>query len=303
MCMMQKCMTDNADMINWDNARFFLAVARTGTLRAAAAQLGVDQATVGRRIAALEEALSATLFLRTPALFVLTPAGEALLGPAETMEQAALSIERRIAGLDDQLAGTIRVATTDSLGKRFVVPAIAKVRRAHPGIEIVCVTSAQITNLTRREADVAIRTLRPDAPDLIARKLAQLEVGIYASRDYVAARGEPREGEAFEGHDLVMYQQSVSPAMRAALCGEPTSRGRLVFQTQSTAMLFEAALLGFGIAELPCFRADYEPDLVRVMPHRGEPFDVWVVAHADLYKTARMQVLIAAVAEEFAQSR
>ncbi len=290
-------------MINWDNARFFLAVARTGTLRGAAAQLAVDQATVGRRIAALEETLSTTLFLRTPALFVLTPAGEALLGAAETMEQAALSIERRIAGLDDQLAGTIRVATTDSLGKHFVVPAIAKVRRAHPCIEIVCVTSAQIANLTRREADVAIRTLRPDAPDLIARKLAQLEVAIYASHDYVASRGEPREGEAFDGHDLVMYQQPVSPSMRAPMCGEPTSRGRLVFQTQSTAMLFEAALAGFGIAELPRFRADYEPELVRVMPHRAEPFDVWVVAHADLFKTARMQVLIAAVAEEFAQAR
>ncbi|MFM0671261.1 LysR family transcriptional regulator [Paraburkholderia sediminicola] len=289
--------------MNWDNARFFLAVARAGTLRGAAFKLKVDQATVGRRIVALEEALSATLFLRTPALYVLTPAGETLIGPAETMEQAALSIERRVAGLDDQLAGTIRVATTDSLGKRFVMPAIAKMRRAHPGIEIVCVTSAQITNLTRREADVAIRTLRPDAPDLIARKLAQLEVGIYASREYVAARGEPREGEAFEGHDLAMYQQPASPSAWAALCGEPTLRGRLVFQTQSTAMLFEAALAGFGVAELPRFRADYEPELVRVMPHRSEPFDVWLVAHADLYKTARMQVLIAAVADEFAQAR
>ena len=86
--------------MNWDNARFFLAVARTGTLRGAAAQLNVDQATVGRRIAALEESLSATLFLRMPTLFVLTPAGEALLGPAGTMEQAALVIERRVAGLD-----------------------------------------------------------------------------------------------------------------------------------------------------------------------------------------------------------
>ena len=287
-------------MMNWDNARFFLAVARTGTLRGAAVQLNVDQATVGRRIAALEETLAATLFLRTPALFVLTPAGEALLGPAESMEQAALLIERRVAGLDDQLAGTIRVATTDSLGKRFVVPAIAKVRRAHPGIEIVCVTSAQIANLTRREADLAIRTLRPDSPDLIARKLAQLESRLYASRDYVAARGEPREGEAFEGHDLVMYQQPVVPSMWSALCGEPTSRGRAVFQTSSTAMLFEATIAGMGIAELACFRAEDEPELVRVMPHRYNHFDVWLVAHADLYKTARMQVLVTAVVEAFA---
>jgi DNA-binding transcriptional LysR family regulator len=287
-------------MMNWDNARFFLAVARTGTLRGAAVQLNVDQATVGRRIAALEDALSATLFLRTPALLVLTPAGEALLGPAESMEQAALLIERRVAGLDVQLAGTIRVATTDSLGKRFLVPAIAKVRRAHPGIEIVFVTSAQIANLTRREADLAIRTLRPDSPDLIARKLARLESRLYASRDYLAARGEPREGEAFEGHDLVMYQQPVVPSMWHALCGEPTSRGRAVFQISSTAMLVEATIAGIGIAELPCFRAENEPELVRVMPHCYNHFDVWLVAHADLYKTARMQTLVAAVVEEFA---
>jgi DNA-binding transcriptional LysR family regulator len=286
--------------MNWDNARFFLAVARTGTLRGAAAQLNVDQATVGRRIAALEESLSATLFLRMPTLFVLTPAGEALLGPAGTMEQAALVIERRVAGLDDQLAGTIRVATTDTLGKRFVVPAIARMRQAHPGIEIVCVTAAQIANLTRREADLAIRTVRPDSPDLIVRRLGQLEMRCYASRAYRAARGEPREGEAFEGHDLVMYQQPVVPSMWTALCGEPTSRGRVVFQTSSTAMLFEAAIAGIGIAELPSFRADSAPELVRIMPHRCNRFDAWLVAHADLYKTARMQALISAVVEEFA---
>lgn len=289
-------------MTNWDNARFFLAVARTGTLRGAAAQLLVDQATVGRRIAALEDALAARLFLRTPTMYVLTPAGEALVAPAEAMEQAALQIERRVAGLDDQLCGTIRVATTDSLGKRFVIPAIAKLRARHSGIDIVCVTSAGLANLTRREADLAIRTVRPDAPDLIVRRLGQLEAGIYASRAYLAARGEPREGEAFKDHDLVMYQQPVVPSMWDALCGEPTSRGRVVFQTSSTMMLIEATIAGLGVAELPCFRADDEPELRRVMRGRRERFDVWLVAHADLYKTARVQALIAAVAQEFAGS-
>ncbi|NRO96919.1 LysR family transcriptional regulator [Paraburkholderia sp. NMBU_R16] len=289
-------------MIHWDNARFFLAVARAGTLRGAAARLSVDQATVGRRIAALETALSARLFLRTPSLYVLTSAGEALVAPAEAMEQAALAMERRVAGMDEALSGTIRVATTDSLGKKFVVPAIAKLRRAHPGIDIVCVTSVDIANLTRREADLAIRTVRPDSPELVVRRLAQLEMGIYASRAYVAARGTPREGEAFEGHDLVMYQQPVVPSMWDALCGEPTNRGRVAFQTSSTMMLFEAAIAGLGLAGLPCFRADDEPELVRVMPHRREHFEVWLVAHLDLYKTARMQALIEVVADAFAAS-
>ena len=218
----------------------------------------------------------------------------------EAMEQAALTMERRVAGMDEALSGAIRVATTDSLGKKFVVPAIAKLRRVHPGIDIVCVTSADIANLTRREADLAIRTVRPDSPDLVVRRLAQLEMGIYASRAYVAARGTPREGAAFEGHDLVMYQQPVVPSMWDALCGEPTSRGRVAFQTSSTMMLFEATIAGLGVAGLPCFRADEERELVRVMPRRSEYFDVWLVAHLDLYKTARMQALIAAVAEAFA---
>ncbi len=303
--MMQKCIIYSAlgtfgTIMNWDNARFFLAIARTGTLRAAAAQLNVDQATVGRRLAALEEALSARLFLRTPTLYVMTPAGEALREPAETMERAALQIERRVMGLDDQLCGTIRIATTDSLGKRFVIPALARLRRTHPGIDVVCVTSQSVANLTRREADLAIRTVRPEAPDLVVRRLGQLESGIYASRAYLAARGEPAEGTAFDGHDLVMYQQPVVPSMWDSLCGEPTSRGRVMFQTSSTMMLVEATIAGLGVAELPRFRADTEPELVRLMPKRGDRFDIWLVAHTDLYKTARVQALIGAVVGEFA---
>jgi len=155
--------------------------------------------------------------------------------------------------------------------------------------------------LTRREADIAIRTLRPESPDLIVRRLAQLESGIYASRAYLAARGEPREGEAFEGHDLLMYQRPIVPSMWEALCGESTHRGKVAFQTSSTMMLFEAAIAGLGVTELPCFRADDESELVRVMPKRCDRFDVWLVTHADLYKTARVQAFIDIVAREFEQ--
>lgn len=288
--------------MNWDNARFFLAVARAGTLRGAAQQLGVDQATVGRRLAAFEEELGARLFLRTPSLYVLTTAGEAVRAQAEAMEQAAHALERRVAGLDEQVAGTVRIATTDSLGARFVLPALARLRRSQPGIEVVMVTSHQIANLTRREADIAIRTLRPDAPELIARRLAQLGLGLFAAPAYLADRGEPREGDAFAGHDLLVYQRSVVPSMWESLCGEPITRGRVVFQTSSTTMLFEAAVNGLGIAELPTYRAVREPRLVRVMPKRQDRFDVWLVAHADLYKTARVQNVIAAIADEFARA-
>ncbi|MEZ2409306.1 LysR family transcriptional regulator [Bosea sp. RCC_152_1] len=288
--------------MNWDNARFFLAIARAGTLRGAARQMRVDQATVGRRLAALEEELGARLFLRTPSLYVLTPAGEALIEPVEAIERSVAQMERRVMGLDERLTGSVRVATTDSLGKRFVIPAIVRMRAEHPGIEVVCLISQDVANLTRREADIAIRTVRPDAPDLIVRRLATLKTGIYASRAYLAARGTPPPGDGFAGHDLVAYQQSVAPTTPSAFCGEPTGSGKVVFRTSSSVTLVEATAAGIGIAELPCYRADTEPELVRIMPERSADFDVWLVAHADLYKTARIQALIRELVGEFSPS-
>ena len=285
--------------VNWDNARFFLAVARTSTLRGAAQRLGVDQATVGRRIAGLEEELSAKLFLRTSTALVLTPAGEALIGPAEAMEQAAHTIERRVAGIDEQLAGTIRVATTDTMAATFVLPAIARLRQQHPGIDVVCMASKSIANLTKREADVAVRTLRPDASDLIARRIGQMETGVYASRSYVAARGEPEEGAAFAGHDLVLYPRNEVPWMWDDLCGEPITRGRVVLQSNSATALIEAVAAGMGMTELVCRRAEAYPQLVRVLPNRRSLQDVWLVTHADLHKTARVRALLDCIVEAF----
>lgn len=285
--------------MNWDNTRIFLAVVRTGTLRGAAQRLGVDQATVGRRLAAMEAELSAKLFLRTSTALVLTSAGEALVAPAEAMEQAAHTIERRVAGTDEQLAGTIRVATTDTLAAAFVLPAIAQLRQTHPGIDVVCMSSKRIANLTKREADVAVRTLRPDAPDLIVRRIAQLETGVYASRSYVAARGMPEEGGAFVGHDLVLYPRNEVPWMWDDLCGEPITRGRVVLQSSSAMTIFEAVAAGIGITELVCRRADAHPQLVRVLPNRRSTQDVWLVTHADLHKTARVRALMECIVESF----
>ncbi|MCC4595802.1 LysR family transcriptional regulator [Xanthomonas campestris pv. phormiicola] len=289
--------------MNWDNARFFLAIARAGTLRGAARQLRVDQATVGRRLAALEEELGARLFLRTPSLYVLTPAGEALVEPVEAVERSVAQMERRVMGLDERLTGSVRVATTDSLGKRFVLAAIARMRGQHPGIEVACLTSQDVANLTRREADIAIRTVRPDAPDLIVRRLATLQTGIYASRAYLAVRGTPAPGSGLAGHDLVAYHQPVAPTAPATLCGEPAGSGRVVLRASSSVALVDATVAGIGIAELPCYRADTEPELMRLMPDRHADFDVWLVAHADLYKTARIQALIEALVEQFELAR
>ena len=165
--------------MNWDDTRIFLALQREGTLRSAARVAGVDQATVGRRVAALERALGATLFLRTSEGYVLTPAGENALQSAEKMEKFADDLVRQAQGTDTRLAGEVKVTTTDTLALEFVIPSIARLHAEHPDVHVILNTSTQLLNLARREADIAIRNQKPENPDLVARRLARWPVGRY----------------------------------------------------------------------------------------------------------------------------
>jgi DNA-binding transcriptional LysR family regulator len=207
--------------MDWDNARVFLAIYRRGTLRGAAAELQIDQATAGRRLAALEEALDARLFLRTPKRYVPTPAGDMALRAAERTEAGALALQRRMQGLDDRLEGTVSLACTNVVATVFLMPALSALRRRHPGLMVRMIASTQLSDLTRREADLAVRPVRPDAPDLIVRHLGQRAVGLCASREYLDVRGVPEAGTGLAGHDIVVYDSSIGGTRRDVLCGEP----------------------------------------------------------------------------------
>lgn len=287
--------------MDWDNARIFLAIYRIGTLRGAAALLQIDQATAGRRLAALESSLDARLFLRTPGGYVPTAAGELAFAAAERMEQAADQLQRQMQGMDHRLSGVVRVATSETVARYFVMEAVRRVHAQHPDIRVTLSTAIQLSNLTRREADLAIRNLRPDNPDLIHRHLARKEVGLYASRSYLAAHGEPRPGTAFAGHTLVTYQQSVLPGWSDTFCGEPTGNGRIGLELNSGLMIIEAVAAGLGIGELPTHMAPDYPELVRIWPHRSESYDLWLVMHGDLNRTARVRAVADAIVEVFEQ--
>lgn len=280
--------------MNWDNARVFLAICRQGTLRGAASVLRLDQATVGRRLAALETSLEARLFLRTPAGYVPTPAGELAFRAAQRMEDAAHQLERQMQGIDERLSGTVRLASTDTAAIVFLLRAIGRLHERHPEIRVALTTATQLTNLTRREADMAVRSVRPDNPDLITRHLARRRIGLFASREYIARRGEPVPGAAFAGHDLVIYQRAVAPYQSERLCDEPIANGRVVLEANSGLMLAHAVCAGLGIGELPTHLAVHFPKLVRVWPDRSEAYDMWLVMHGDLNRTARVR----AVADE-----
>lgn len=290
--------------MNWDDARVFLAVCRESTLRGAARVLGVDQATVGRRITALEKSLSATLFLRTSEGYALTAVGEAALRAVEKMEHSAFELERRIQGLDDRLTGLVRVSTTDSLAIDFLIPAIARLHQQHPDVRVQLDASTQILSLSKREADIAVRNTRPDNPDLIARRIARWPVGLFASQAYVDAHGVPLPGSAFEGHDLVVYQPYLQGNKDMTLVSEPLGRGRIVSSLSSSLLVRRSIAAGIGLGEIPVYMGERD-GLIRLWPERTRPvpYDVWLVTHADLRHTARVRVVIEEIVAVFSGTR
>jgi DNA-binding transcriptional LysR family regulator len=290
---MQNCI--NGVSMDWDNARVFLAIHRTGTLRGAAGQLNIDQATVGRRLAGLERSLGATLFLRTPAGYVPTPAGEAAARSAALMEEAALQLQREMQGSDHRLEGVVRVATTDTLAVHFVMAALARLHEIHPDIAIELHVDTSITSLTRREADLAVRTLRPTEPDLISRHLTRRAAGLFASRAYVERRGVPDIDAGLAGHDLVIFHPSVAPRQSRELGGASVAGARIVMQVNTGMMLQQAVRAGLGIAELPIPMAGDDPGLVRIWPERQHWYDLYLVMHGDLGRSARVRAVAEAI--------
>ncbi|CAG2146405.1 HTH-type transcriptional regulator DmlR [Cupriavidus yeoncheonensis] len=279
--------------MNWDDARIFVALYREGTLRAAARALDIDQATVGRRLAVLEHALGSTLFLRTSNGYALTQVGKLAIRAAEAMEQSAHDLVRHTQGMDKRLAGEVKLSTTDALAQEYVVPAIERLHAKHPDVSVVLDTTTHVLNLAKREADIAVRTVKPRNPDLLARRLASWEVGLFASSAYVRRHGEPVAGERFSGHDLVVYQPHFAKARAPSFVGEPLTDGRIVARFNTNLTLRAALKAGLGVSELPVPMGERD-GLVRIWPERSNDvsYEIWLVTHRDLRHTARIRVTI-----------
>jgi len=287
--------------MNWDDVRIFLAIQSAGTLRGAAQRLAIDQTTVGRRLTGLERELGSRLFLRTTGGLVLTDTGQQVLRMAEGMERMAVSFERLGEGADARVAGEVRVTTTDALAVDFVVPAIERLRGKHPEVRVILSTTTRLLDLTRREADIAVRTLRPEQPDLIVRQLGCWEVGLYATRGYLAKHGEPQPGNGFAGHDIALYQEGVTGRQDDTLVGEPRTNGCVVAELDSSLMLATFVRTGLAVGELPEYLARRDTELVRLWPdrRRAKPYESWLVLHQDLAHTARVRVVVEAITAAF----
>lgn len=173
--------------MDWNDLRYFLCVARTGSLSRAAAELGVSVSTVSRRIVELEANLGATLFSRSPTGYTLTLEGERVLKGAEMVEAGVFAVERSAYGLADQPSGTVRLATSENIATDLVIPALARFREQYPLIRLEIVTSTVTAELESQEADIALRMVRPDRGNLKVRRLGRMTYSVYARRDYLQA--------------------------------------------------------------------------------------------------------------------
>jgi DNA-binding transcriptional LysR family regulator len=278
----------------WDDVRYFLAVQRRGRHKGAARLLRVDPTTVARRIAALEVALGAKLFVRTPERLLPTVAGLTFAVHAARVEAEVLAAERALEAADARLEGAIRITATDGFVHYMLLPALAQFCRAHPALTIDLRTDTNLLDLSRREADVAIRLARPKEPALVARRLGAMPFALFASDSYLERRGAPRSFAALAAHDWIGFDVSLDQLPQVKWLRRIVPRLRYVLRANTTTTQVLTCAEGHGIALLPVFVAAREPRLRRLLPRVAGPTrDLWAVTHADMRANARVEVFIA----------
>lgn len=287
----------------WDDVRFFLTVARAGSLSGAARALGVGHVTVGRRVTLLEKRLGVSLLNRTPDGFATTAAGQAILRECVAMESAAMDLERIVAGRDSLIAGSVRVTTTEGLAYQLVAPAIAALHETHPELRVDLITTVRSLDIARREADLAVRFARPSASDLVCRKLGEVAFSLYASKRYLARKGVPKQGQGLAGFDLITFTGTPT-AMSPFFMGESLEGARIALRCDNALIQLRAAASQGGIAEAACFLGDSAPDLVRVWPDKAPARRMmWLIMHQDLRRAARIRAVSSAITEAFRRHR
>ncbi|MFN4011014.1 MAG: LysR family transcriptional regulator [Pannonibacter sp.] len=265
--------------MDWDDIRVFLAIARSGQILGAARRLGLNHATVARRLTALEEALKTPLVERGTTGCSLTVAGERFMQSAERMEAEALAACSDLTDTQIDVSGTVRIGAPDGFGVAFLAPRLGELTARHPGLTIQLVPVPRSFSLSRREADIAVTIDRPDTGRLVAAKLVDYALGLYASRSYIERRGIPAQTSELRDHDLVGYVEDLlySPSLNygAEIVRDWSAR----FEIASALGQTEAVRSGAGIGILHAFIARKDPALVPVLPQIRLTRAYWMVTH------------------------
>lgn len=292
-------------MEDWNEPQLVLAVHRASSLTGAAKALDIDHSTAFRRLNALEARLGVRLFERLPGgAYQATPAGERMAAAAERMEDEALAINRDIAGRDHRLSGRLRVTSSETLAYRKLTSHLAKFRQTHLGIVVELVVDNRVLNLSRREADIALRPMRPKEGDLWGRKLADVAWTLYGAVGYLEASGGAiSSADDLGRHALIGWEETAVGIMAADWLNRRAPGDAFVYRTSSLVNQFSAAKAGIGLALLPCYLGDEDSDLVRALPGPVPDLagELWIATHADLKKTARVRAFFDLVGEGLAR--
>ncbi|SFI50424.1 LysR family transcriptional regulator [Celeribacter neptunius] len=282
----------SAIAFDWNRARAFLVTAEEGSLSAAARALKMSQPTLGRQVTGFEEELGVTLFDRGPRGLSLTPTGLALLEHMRRMGEAALEVTLTASGQAQALDGLVSVSVSELVAANYMPPVLKALRETAPQLQVELVVTNDPSDLRRREADVAIRSFRPTQPDLIARKLCEEEVHLYAEKDYAEGLAPDLSNAAFIGYDT-------GPRLRQALAalGLDVAPERFLTLSNSHLVVMDLVRAGLGVGILPDRVAARDGDLVRVGSYPPLSHALWAVAHHELRTSARIRVLFDALVQ------
>lgn len=286
-------------MMSWDDLRYFLAVAETGSTLAAGRALRVSQTTAARRVAALEEALGLKLFEKRQAGYALTAAGEALVDDARQVEEAAGRFLDAAASQSRELAGTVRLTTEEVFAITVLAPILRDFQQLHPGIMIELDTSEKVRDLAAGTADVALRsTEQPQGAGLVGRRIAYDNWTVYCSKDYAEAHGQPQSLEDLKRHPLIGGGSDGMWRIYRQWMERHGLEKAVVMHHGTPSGLLSAVRAGSGVAALPCFVADQDPELLRCLPPgRNNPRGLWLLTHERVRNTPRVRAVLDFLAE------
>ncbi|QQO21391.1 LysR family transcriptional regulator [Bradyrhizobium diazoefficiens] len=278
--------------IDWDDFRFVLAIVRGGSVSAAAKQLGVDHATVIRRVDRLEKHLSAKLFDRRKTGYLLTEAGQRVADSAEAMESTIVANQEQVGGSVARLTGTVRIGAPDGFGTAFLAPRLAPFVDRYPDLDLQLVATARLFSLSKREADIAISLTMPKEGRIVGRKLLDYRLGLYAAPGYLGRFPEITSRQDLTQHRFVGYIEELLFTPELDYLPQVSPRISARFRSANLIAQLNATLSGFGIAVLPHFMASDYPQLVPVLPDEiSITRTFWMLMHADSKDLARIRAV------------
>lgn len=287
-------------MEDWNDLRMVLAINRAGTLTGAAVALGINHSTAFRRLNQLEERLGVRLFERLPGgNYQATAAGEQMSETAERVEAETATLDRDLAGRDHRLTGQLRVTSSETLAHHLLTRQLARFRQAHPGIVVELTIDNRMLSLSRREADVALRPVRPKEGDLFGRKLSDIGWTLYGTPALLAKHAPLKSPTELSAFPVIGWSSDISGIGAADWLAEAVSPNKWVYRTNSLLNQLAAAREGIGFAILPCYLGDMEPGLRRAIaaPIAELNRELWIVTHADLKHTARIRAFFDVVGD------